>query len=442
MVRMQTKTGQRQSAQTEQSSARVQPALAGHKPGPLGNAGVLLSLQRSHGNRYVQRLLNNTLMQRECGCGAACPDCGHAQAEELDRPSLQQKSATLPAFVQAKLTVSQPGDSYEQEADRVADEVMRMPEPVMNPNPVRSTPPPVISRYPVPGGRGKLGRQAEATDQPVEEEQPTVDTLLSFKEIPGASHDIESGLESRIRQIQGRGEPLSTDLRAFFEPRFGVDFSSVRIHTDSAAADTAHRVQARAYTLGTDIAFAQGEFQKDSPESRKLLAHELTHVVQQGDQVRTLMRACDCTAKGRSAPTSAQNTFLSGVFPNLKKDDYCVTAPEEPSYNCIAWTIGNTSKWVWGDVDKAGNNNGTVEISDFDAFYKANGGLTPVVGSTPSNAKVALYAVGSKPTHGAVKTGTGSCSFESKLGKYVRIAHDPTQLEGGSLYGNIDRYYE
>lgn len=439
---MQTKTSRQQSSQTEQRAVQAQLGLAGQRRSDsLGNAGVLLSLQRSHGNRYVQRLLDAAVLQRSCGSGAAGPDCGQvAQAEEHGRPTLQQKSVTLPPFIQAKLTVSQPGDAYEQEADRVAEEVMRMHDPVMNTNSVGSTPPPAVSRYPAPGEPGKLGRQAEAEGQPVEEDQFSTASILSFKEVPGASYDIGPDLESQILQTRGGGAAMSTELRGFFEPRFGANFSAVRIHTEPAAAQTAQRVSARAYTLGSDITFAPGEFRPDSQDGRRLLAHELTHVIQQGNQVRTVMRACDCTVRGGSAATTAQHSFLHGHFPNLNQADYCVTAPATTTYNCIAWSIGNTSKSIWGDVDKAGNNNTTVELSDFDAFYQTYGGLTPVVGSTPATAQIALYAVGDTPKHAALKTGTGACAFESKLGDNVRIAHEVGELEGGS-YGDVNRYY-
>src|SRR5262249_1795635 len=156
--------------------------------------------------------------------------------------------------------------------------------------------------------------------------------------------------------------------------------------------------RARAYTLGTDIAFAPGEFQKASYESRKLLAHELTHVVQQSGHDGPVMRKCDCSARGGSAPNSTVDTFLRSKVPRLAAGDYCVTGAGTPDYNCIAWTIGVTNRWVWNEVDSYGNKNGTVEISDFDALY-ASAGLKPVVGSSPANPKVALYADGSTPKH-------------------------------------------
>jgi hypothetical protein len=77
------------------------------------------------------------------------------------------------------------------------------------------------------------------------------------------------------------GRPLPESVRAFFEPRFGHDFSQVRVHTDVPAAEAARAVHARAYTLGTHIAFAAGQFAPRAPDGLRLLAHELTHVVQQ-----------------------------------------------------------------------------------------------------------------------------------------------------------------
>jgi hypothetical protein len=82
--------------------------------------------------------------------------------------------------------------------------------------------------------------------------------------------------------LNSSGEPLDTSAREFMEPRFGHDFSRVRVHTDANAAESARAVQALAYTVGRDVMFAAGQYAPNSPAGRKLLAHELTHVVQQG----------------------------------------------------------------------------------------------------------------------------------------------------------------
>jgi hypothetical protein len=80
--------------------------------------------------------------------------------------------------------------------------------------------------------------------------------------------------------LRAPGQPLDPNTRAFMESRFGHDFSKVRIHSDAAAAESAHALNARAYNLGRDIVFGAGQYQSHSPEALSLLAHELTHVVQ------------------------------------------------------------------------------------------------------------------------------------------------------------------
>jgi len=146
--------------------------------------------------------------------------------------------------VQAKLEIGQIRDIYEQEADRVADAVMQMIEP-------------------------DGIRLAEA--------------IIQTKQSPDKGMEVASGLEARIKHLSGRGQPLPEQVRAFFEPRFGHDFSMVRIHTDVQAAELARALNARAFTVGQDVVFGTGQYAPGTAAGMRLLAHELTHVVQQTD---------------------------------------------------------------------------------------------------------------------------------------------------------------
>jgi hypothetical protein len=92
---------------------------------------------------------------------------------------------------------------------------------------------------------------------------------------------VEGDLEGRINAVRGGGQPLPESQRSFFEPRFGHDFSQVRVHTDAEAAEIAEALQARAFTVGHDIVFAAGQHAPETTAGETLLAHELTHVVQQ-----------------------------------------------------------------------------------------------------------------------------------------------------------------
>jgi len=101
-----------------------------------------------------------------------------------------------------------------------------------------------------------------------------------------AAPRVPTGFTAQLAGLRGSGAPLSPALRGFFEPRFGNDFGAVRLHTGALAERSADAVHARAFTLGNDVVFGHGEYAPDSPAGRHLLAHELTHVVQQTPMVR------------------------------------------------------------------------------------------------------------------------------------------------------------
>ena len=348
----------------------------------------------------------SSLVQRRCACPGGSGDC---ECDEQNGP-------------QMKLAVSRPGDAFEEEADRVASQVMRMALPG-GISPVA----PVISRQTAP---------EEEEDEPQD-----LSSLLSAsrKESDASDPTVTGEVAEQVRSMRG-GAPLPAGLREFFEPRFQHDFGTVRVHTDANAANTTRALHARAYTLGSDIAFAPGEYAPQTEAGRSLLAHELTHVIQQRDAVQTVMRACDCAAAGYGRPNASTRALLSSAFPNLGADDYCVTGPATPTYNCYAWSIGVTNRWVESEVDTAGDNDGTLEYSDFDQLY-ARHGLRPITNATPVNPVVALYGTATAPKHAALNTGAACGKFESKLGQHVRISHWMRDLEGGSVYGDINRFY-
>jgi len=178
-----------------------------------------------------------------------------AQAPGPARPEVRQiLHASRP---QAKLTVGAPDDAFEKEADQVADQVMRMPEP----------------------GVQRMCHECEEENE----------ARISRKEsAPGQAPAVPGGFEQRFSTLHGSGQPLPASERAFFEPRFGHDFSNVRLHSGSAASELARSVQARAFTLGDSIVLGTGE---GGESGRELLAHELTHVVQQGGSATQVQRA-------------------------------------------------------------------------------------------------------------------------------------------------------
>jgi hypothetical protein len=213
---------------------------------------------------------------------------------------LRMRERSQPAAfpIQAKLTISQPDDEYEQEADRIADQVMRMPEPKIQ----RLCPKcdEELQRQPMEEEKKKkeeeemlqteplaekitplVQRQTELTEEEKKkkEEEETLQTKTASSGLP----KIFSSLQNQITALRGGGQPLPQSERNFFEPRFGTDFSYVRLHTNSTANILNRALKARAFTTGRDVFFRQGEYDSDSSRGKTLLAHELTHVMQQSD---------------------------------------------------------------------------------------------------------------------------------------------------------------
>jgi peptidoglycan hydrolase-like protein with peptidoglycan-binding domain len=168
--------------------------------------------------------------------------------------------------IQPKLTVNQPGDRFEQEADRVASEVMRMPDSQ------GTRRPPQIQR---------LCAECEEDLHRVELEKEEEEKFFQAKAVPGHTLQVSPQVEAHIEGLRGGGQQLPTCIRNFFEPRFGRDFSSVRLHTGAGAAESARAVNARAYTVGKNIVLGAGELAPETNTGRSLLAHELVHTIQQ-----------------------------------------------------------------------------------------------------------------------------------------------------------------
>jgi hypothetical protein len=195
---------------------------------------------------------------------------------------------------QPALTLGLPGDVYEQEAERISSQVTHGLEP-------RPDARPAISRIPA--------HPVQRMCAHCEEEEK--------KEGKGGARgaEIEGHTAAGIHALCGQGAPLPPSERSFFEPRFGHDFSRVRIHTGNRAAGLASTLQARAFTVGQDIVFGEGEYDPGSPAGKQVLAHELTHTVQQGaaaDRIQRLKITQHALAKGTCDDRNVQWVFSLG----------------------------------------------------------------------------------------------------------------------------------
>jgi len=175
--------------------------------------------------------IDGDVVQRKasCACGGGCPSC---QAKSSD------------------LRVSQLDDPFEIEADRIADKIFR-----------------------VPVADGIQTRQNTAILAP----------MIQTKNYGGHSGGapVRGEIVSRINSARGGGNGLDSETRGFMESRFGADLGSVRVHTGTEAVRLNRELNARAFTLGSDIYFNEDQYQPRTESGRRLLAHELTHTVQQ-----------------------------------------------------------------------------------------------------------------------------------------------------------------
>jgi hypothetical protein len=185
--------------------------------------------------------------KHKCSCGGGCPRCEQNTHSHL----------------QTKLVVGDSGDHYEQEADRVADQVMHQPAAGIQPTYASCS-----------TGSSECLRSKSAAEGVIQ------------RQTEGASAGSDSESDNMLGNL-GPGQPLDEGTRTFFEPRFGLDFSQGRLHVDAQAAESARSVNALAYTVGRNVVFGAGQYDPHSMSGRRLLAHELSHVVQQGGGLAT-----------------------------------------------------------------------------------------------------------------------------------------------------------
>jgi len=235
-------------------------ATADTKKKASNTSASSLSIMPSYHNKFSQRIGNKQTTEESIVHG---PPVGsglshdfkqmrvHAPTEgSLNNPAMQSCPMTstpcacpfggachiCPAKVQTKLAINRPGDQYEQEADRIAEQITEMSE-------------------------SKVFRQTAGSG------------TSQFSTVSPIVHEV----------LHSSGQPLDSKTRDFFEPRFGHDFSKVRVHTDTKAVESARAVNAIAYTVGRDVVFGAGRYSPQTNAGQKLIAHELVHSIQQAD---------------------------------------------------------------------------------------------------------------------------------------------------------------
>jgi hypothetical protein len=296
-------------------------------------------------------------------------------------------STAPPRIAKTRLMIGKPGDRFEQEADSVADLVMRLPvegsgqATFPNKSNWLALLRQALDEFPgnESGDAGQTEETAKAeVDREGAEGRPEhVATILleadnleevgageqqygntstnpgsspadtrdegavQARELPGQTTSVASRKAMRIDALRVGGQSLSPSSRAFFEPRFGHDFSHVRVHTGPQAGQLARAVRAKAFTAGCDIVFGEGHYQPTSPAGQWLMAHELTHVLQQRE------RSSCSPARGiqvqRTGQLQIQGGFWKKLWGGIKKGASAL-------WGGIKWAADK----VWGGLKAAG----------------------------------------------------------------------------------------
>ena len=242
-----------------------------------------------------------------------------------------------PAFFQPKLTVGQPNDKYEKEADSVADSVVNKSaeKPTIQKQDIssiqRTTLASPVEDEKLGTAEGRMEKDKLIQEKPeiqrmdnAEEEQPvqkmeeeepvqkmeeeeSVQKMeeeepvqkMEEEEEPvqaksnGGQSKASSGLSNQIKNKSGKGQGIANNTRSEMESSFGRDFSNVNIHTDNESVEMNKKLNAQAFTHGNDIYFNSGKYRPETAEGKRLLAHELTHVVQQDKNQQKIQREDD-----------------------------------------------------------------------------------------------------------------------------------------------------
>jgi len=286
-----------------------------------------LHLQRSIGNQAVERPLD-----------AVTRDVEGNSTTDIARfgPDFGRIRGHTPAIraIHTKLAINTPGDEYEQEADQIADQVMRMAEAM----PIGSTPAAIqrkcagcedeeekavptqlaTSMFAQPLSKGPTTcpvamQSVEGQDEDLLFTQAVVFRKAEFA-APRTTAQSAPSITDRLAQRQTKGDPLPAMTRQKMENAFGHDFSRVRIHRDVEAGDISRQLSALAFTHGSHIYFGNGTYDPDGTSGKRLLAHELTHVVQQGHAAPQQSSETDKSAAVESHAPTIQRvaTFAAG----------------------------------------------------------------------------------------------------------------------------------
>ena len=278
-----------------------------------------LSLQKTYGNRAAQRIA-----ERYAGITGYDSEPHNSALNKSNQDLDSSKnplSASSPQIIQTRLKIGEPNDKYEQEADQMAEAIVNVPDAQSNPGVTSSNQTQTL-------GIQRQCAQCEGHTDPQETEDIEVHAKLRGDNGPQVNpHSIQG----RADTLSGRGQELSDRVKSYFEPRFGRDFGSVRVHNDSRAAELAQSLNARAFTVGSDVVFGAGEYSPQTREGKRLIAHELTHVLQHSNDRGVIRRKIQYELPPTPTRVNPISTILNNQAVALTTPTFNGTQLADPS---------------------------------------------------------------------------------------------------------------
>ena len=266
-----------------------------------------------------------------------------------------------PTGIQPKLTIGQPNDKYEIEADTMADKVVQR---LSDPTSVEPTSNVVQTKCATCDQEEKLQKKEEKDILETEEEIHTKISTADTSTPPDDEGNIQtkpratqrealSDLQSRLSSSKGKGSPLSADIKSSMGSAFGVNFSEVRVHTDSSAVQMNKDLGAQAFTNGNDIYFNEGKYNTSSNSGKHLLAHELTHTIQQKGSSGLSQRKIQLLPDWVNDAASWVGDTASDVAGNVVEGAEWVGGQVADGARWVGGKVASGAEWVGDQISEA-----------------------------------------------------------------------------------------
>ncbi len=364
-------------------------------------------------------------------------------------------------IVQPKLTIGKPNDQYEQEADQVADQVMKMPSSQITP----------------------IQRKCKACEEEELQMKPLSQSISPIIQMQNEEEEEEllqpknfssktstpSNLSSDLQGSKGSGKPLDSATQSFMSRSFGSDFSNVKVHTDSNAIQMNQQLNSKAFTNGSDIYFNSGQYNPRSSEGKQLLVHELTHVVQQNatnrssvNSTSTIQRSIKVISPNSVSPNNApkKNAPLvqewlkklspkgswtvnnsTGLVSSSERSTFCGTKKTKGKDHFSASSTPTGSKCIC-DLTATGSRDVEIHVAN---SFTVDGSLKDVNNSGEGLAQKVTtggtkYHVGISGKDPKSIKGAGDSSPHSGTGKNQVLRDPPWIILGHEMCGHVPNY--